>query len=118
MLQSSQQKALAGCRTRLGQDSGSPWQAESYQQSPLTVESEAGSFQLYHTRQKELRRICSLLDELEPSTKIPAYPLETGEGLAFSQIAVMVWASRPPIRPVVPKARGNQMGMPRKVGLA
>lgn len=118
MLQSSQQKASAGCRTGLGQDSESPWQAESYQQSPLTVESEAGSFQLYRTSQKELRRICSLLDELEPSTKIPAYPLEAEKGLTSSQIAVMVWASRPPIRPVVPKAKGNQTGMPRKVGLA
>ena len=48
----------------------------------------------------------------------PNHLSQIHEGLTFSQISVMVWANRPPIRPVVPKARGNQRGMPKKVGLA
>ena len=47
----------------------------------------------------------------------PAYPSEAGVGLAFSHIAVMVRASRSPIRPVVPKAQGNQKGHAQKGGV-
>ena len=40
------------------------------------------------------------------------------DGLALSHMPVIVRASRSPIKPVVPKAKGNQRGTPRKVGLA
>jgi hypothetical protein len=47
---------------------------------------------------------------------LAAYSLEAGAGLAFSQIPVMVRASRPLIRPVVPKAKGNQSGLEALAG--
>ena len=75
-------------------------------------------FWLYQASQRELGCIYSPLDGLEPTTKMPGYSLEACEEPAFSHISAMVRASRPPIRPVVPKAKGNHRGTPRKVGLA
>jgi hypothetical protein len=120
MLQSFKEKRLPSRQTieaRPGQ-SRSPWQTECYHKARSPLSRRRASCFHCTTPVRRNYRICSPPDGLEPSTDMPAYPLKAREELVFSHISAVVRASRPPISPVVPKAKGNQRGMPRRVGLA